>query len=361
MQATESYIITNKESNAYSYLIDYLNEKKHSSIILLCDTNTKKYCLHILLNELKDLSYPIIIIEIPEGEINKSIESSQYIWKTLLENNCDRKALMINLGGGMITDIGGFISSIYKRGISFVNIPTTLLAMVDAGIGGKTGIDFNSVKNVLGSFNLPELTIIDTYYLNTLDNREMFNGYAEMLKHGLIADKNHWNDMSNVNPLNINYKNIEHSISIKRKIVETDLKEVNIRKTLNFGHTIGHGIESFFIDHEPSKYIKHGEAVAIGILLESYLSEQIGLLNKKLFLEIEEIIISKFGVVKLEESTYRPILRYLKNDKKNVKGNILFILLKDLGIAVYDIPVNEELIVKSLEYYTSLSTGSHHN
>ena len=286
MQAIRSNFITNKELKAYAFLKSKIINSNYSSINILCDTNTKKLCLSTLLDELKDLNYQFNIIEIPHGEINKSIESSQYIWKSLLENNCDRKALLINLGGGMITDIGGYVASVYKRGISFINIPTTLLAMVDAGIGGKTGINFNNVKNVLGSFSLPETTIIDTSYISTLDKREILNGYAEMLKHGLIAYKNHWAEMVICNPITIGYDEIEHSIAIKSEIVSTDFKESNIRKTLNFGHTIGHGIESYFIDYEPAKSLKHGESVAFGILLESFLSVQLGYLQEQKFKEI---------------------------------------------------------------------------
>jgi len=347
-------IVYNQDLNAYNLLTEFINKNSYSSIVILCDTNTKKYCLNILLDEI-DINPDIInVIKINDGEQVKTIETSKYIWDKLLEIGCDRKSLMINLGGGVVSDIGGFVASVFKRGICFINIPTTLLSMVDAGIGGKTGVDFNGIKNVIGTIKLPEMTILDIRYLETLNEREIINGFAEMLKHALIKDKNHWDDLFNCDPLNLNYSQIIHSINIKQKIVEEDINEQGIRKILNFGHSIGHAIEAFFLKGNKKSIIKHGEAVAAGMIIESYISMQLGLLDSNDFKAIKDTIIKIYGIIKIKSSVFHNILEFLINDKKNRSNRFYFVLLNGIGNATFDVEVENPLVSDALEYYSNL-------
>lgn len=348
-------IVYNQDLNAYNLLTDFINTNKYSSIIILCDTNTKKYCLNNLYDEININTDIINVIEIKDGEQVKTIETSKYIWDKLLEMGCDRKSLLINLGGGVVSDIGGFVASVFKRGISFINVPTTLLSMVDAGIGGKTGVDFNGIKNVIGTIKLPEMTIIDIRYLETLNERETINGFAEMLKHALICDKNHWNDLINCNPLNLNYDQIIQSVTIKQKIFKEDINEQGIRKILNFGHSIGHTIEAFFLKGNKNSIIKHGEAVAAGMIMESYISMQLGLLNSNDFEEIKDNIIKIYGIIEIKSSVFHNVLEFLINDKKNRNNTFYFVLLNGIGNATFDVEVGKPLVLDALEYYSKLN------
>jgi len=348
-------IIYNQKLNAYNFLTDFINTNKYSSIVILCDTNTKKYCLNNLYDEININPDIINVIEINDGEQVKTIETSKYIWDKLLEIGCDRKSLLINLGGGVVSDIGGFVASVFKRGISFINIPTTLLSMVDAGIGGKTGVDFGGVKNIIGTITLPKMTIIDIRYLETLNERETVNGYAEILKHALIKDKNHWEDLLNCDPFNLNYSQIIHSINIKQKIVEEDINEQGIRKILNFGHSIGHAIEAFFLKGNKNSIIKHGEAVAAGMIMESYISMQLGLLNSNDFEEIKDNIIKIYGLIEIKSSTFHNILEFLINDKKNRNNIFYFVLLDGIGNATFNVEVKNPLVLDALGYYSKLN------
>ena len=239
---------------------------------LLVDENSFTHCVSEFIVQ-TDLTNDIEIIEIESGEENKTLEICQYIWQTFLDFNADRKTLLINLGGGVITDLGGFIASTYKRGIDFINVPTTLLAQIDASVGGKVGIDFNNFKNIIGVFNEPKLVVIYPYFLKTLNKRQMLSGYVEALKHGLIADKLYWKILQTglLSDANNWEKLIESSIEIKNNIVKNDFEENGERKKLNFGHTIGHAIESHSLKHDKFPLL-HGEAIAIGIICEAYLS-----------------------------------------------------------------------------------------
>ena len=347
-------IVYNQKLNAYNFLTDFINTNKYSSIVILCDTNTKKYCLNNLYDEININPDIINVIEIGDGEQVKTIETSKYIWDKLLEMGCDRKSLLINLGGGVVSDIGGFVASVFKRGISFINIPTTLLSMVDAGIGGKTGVDFNGIKNVIGTIKLPEMIIIDIRYLETLNEREIINGFAEMLKHALVCDKNHWRDLINCNPLHLKYTQIIKSIRIKQKIVEEDINEQGIRKILNFGHSIGHAIEASFLKGNKNSIIKHGEAVAAGMIMESYMSMQLGLLDNNDFNAIKDTIIKIYGIIKIKSSAFYNILEFLINDKKNRNNRFYFVLLNGIGNATFDVEVENPLVLDALEYYSNL-------
>ena len=284
-------------------------------------------------------------IVIRQGEQHKNLQTVQRIWKTLMKNHADRNALLVNLGGGVITDLGGFAASTYKRGIKFINIPTTLLAMVDAAIGGKTGVDFGGGKNQIGTFAEAEEVIFDPVFLETLPERELLSGMAEMLKYGFIADDN---------LLNVNLENYQQFITrageIKREIVAQDPTEKGLRKILNFGHTLGHAIESHYLTTDSP--LLHGEAVALGMLGALWLSvRQLGL-DKSVLQNFEKqlpMLLSE-AEISLSETDIDPILGYLAHDKKNKGENQQFVLLEAIGKIVWDVEVESELVKASLHY-----------
>ena len=312
------------ESDNYSIWIGQdslskLNVSKYSKIGILVDENTKEFCLP-LLSEIKKS----IIIEIKSGEENKNIDTCNLIWEALSKNSFDRNSLLINLGGGVIGDMGGFCASTYKRGIDFIQIPTSLLAMVDASVGGKLGIDFNGLKNQVGLFSNPKLVIINPKFLETLPENELRSGFAEVVKHALIIDKNLWERLKNSTLLELDWEEIiETSVQIKNKIVISDPKEKGERKKLNFGHTFGHAIESYYL--QKGTPILHGEAIFMGIILESELSS-LSVSEKN---DIKNYILSNFSL------PYTPsksdLLNFLRNDKKNFEEKINFSLLEGIG------------------------------
>jgi 3-dehydroquinate synthase len=264
----------------------------------------------------------------------------------------DRKSLMITLGGGVITDMGGFVASTYKRGIDFVNIPTTLLSMVDASVGGKTGVDLGVLKNQIGLFVNPEMVIVDADYLDTLNDREMRSGMAEVIKYGLTYDINLLDQIKYFNHLN-NNKLLHRSIEIKNEVVLEDPREAGLRKILNFGHTLGHAIESFYLESEDKESLKHGEAIAIGMVCESYISSKLLALSEEKVQQVKEIVNSTYDHVKLDPNDYTSIMELLKHDKKNVNGNVNFVLLNDFEDHKLDCIVPEKLIIESLNFYNS--------
>ena len=291
----------------------------YSKVAILVDENTKRDCL-AKLPQLENS----IIIEVSSGEINKSISSCNYIWEQLSEHNFDRDSLLINLGGGVIGDMGGFCASTYKRGIDFIQIPTTLLAMVDASVGGKLGVDFNGLKNHVGLFANPKAVLINPEFLQTLAENQLKSGFAEVVKHALILDKNLWEEIISVPFNEMNWeKIIETSINIKNKIVLSDPYEKGERKKLNFGHTFGHAVESYYL--EKGTPILHGEAVLMGILLEL----EISVVSKEKKNEIKNYILSNFSLPFTPKKS--DLLPFLMNDKKNKVGKINFSLLTNIG------------------------------
>lgn len=338
----------------FSQLNDFLTQLKPTQLLILVDENTHEYCLPTLLGNL-ETEIPFEIIEIEAGEELKTLETATQLWEILTEFQTDRKALIINLGGGVITDMGGFIASTYKRGIPFINIPTTLLGMCDASIGGKTGIDHQFLKNIIGTFAHPEAIFVFPEFLNTLPFEELRSGFAEMLKHGLIADEKHWNDLISIKdltPENI-FPYIETSMNIKQNVVDEDFKEENIRKNLNFGHTIGHALESLFL--LKGKPIMHGEAVALGMICET----RISLLQDLISEETSDTIISNlrkfFPNIDISAFSDEEILNLMKNDKKNSHGNINFSLLTGIGNSIFNCSVPAENIINSLLYYQNIT------
>lgn len=347
-------------SESYSKINKYIEDKKPSSIFILVDTNTQEHCLSLFLKNIS-ANLQIEVIEIEPGEENKHIETCTGVWSALSELGADRKSLMINVGGGVVTDLGGFVASTFKRGIPFINVPTTLLSMVDASVGGKTGVDLGNLKNQVGVIVQAEMVVVDSKYLQTLSSREMRSGLAEILKHGLIADESYWDRMSNLSSLDLSDLDtiIEHSVNIKSEIVSQDPYERSIRKNLNFGHTLGHAIESFYLTNPEKDKLLHGEAIAIGMILESYLSSEMLNFPKEKLQDISNIIIDLFGFVDIPTEDINEIISLLKHDKKNSNGQVNFVLLKDIAIPKLDIVVSEELIIKSFDFYSSLNLTNH--
>ncbi|QOW10027.1 3-dehydroquinate synthase [Kaistella flava (ex Peng et al. 2021)] len=337
----------------FSQLNNFIKDLNPTQLLILVDENTHEHCLPTLLGNL-ETEIPFEIIEIEAGEELKTLETAAQLWEILTEFETDRKALMINLGGGVITDMGGFIASTYKRGISFTNIPTSLLGMCDASIGGKTGIDHQFLKNIIGTFAHPEQIFVFPEFLYTLPFEELRSGFAEMLKHGLITDEKHWNDLISIKeltPENI-FPFIERSMKIKQNVVEQDFTEQNIRKTLNFGHTIGHALESLFL--LKGKPIMHGEAVALGMICETRISFLQDLISEETANDIVFNIRKFYPQLNISEFSLEEIVNLMKNDKKNSAGNINFSLLTGIGSSTFNCSVSLENIKNSLLYYQNL-------
>lgn len=337
-------------SESYKKMIHFIEEHRFSKIFILVDENTLKYCLPVF-KESFNVSIPFEVITISAGEISKNLTTCSQVWNELLLYGADRNSLLINLGGGMLTDLGGFIASTYKRGIKFINIPTSLLAMVDASVGGKTGIDFGNLKNIIGVFSNPEMVLIDDDYLKTLPQREWRCGMAEVIKYGFISNIKLWNDIRDSKYLdNNNIINLIHSsVDIKIKIVLADYHENNLRKILNFGHTIGHAIESYFLGKKTN--LNHGEAIAIGMVVELYISHKMYDFPLEILEDLKQFVHQFFGKVTIEKQAIKDIISLLSYDKKNQLNQVMFVLLKAPEQAIIDCEVAQDLIVEAINYY----------
>jgi len=339
------------QEESYAALTNLIAKNDYSTIFVLVDENTFEACYPRFLDKL-NTNRDLKLIEIASGEINKNLNTCIKVWNAITDLGGDRKSLLITLGGGVITDLGGFVASCFKRGIDFVNIPTTLLSMVDASVGGKTGIDLGVLKNQIGLFANPQMVIVDDVYLNTLDEREIQSGTAEIIKYGLTYDYSLFEQIKKDKYNNIN-KLIFRSVEIKNEVVLEDPREKYLRKILNFGHTLGHAIESFYLESEDKKSLTHGEAIAIGMICESYMSSNLLNLSIEKVDEIKETILSIYNKIEIQKEDFSAILEYLKHDKKNVNGQINFVLLNDFENYKIDCIVPEKLIIQSLEYYNS--------
>lgn len=355
--------MTQIRSNTYSVFISQditvdinkflkQNKNKYSKLFILVDENSLKFCYPQLVEKIEAFEDGEII-EIDSGEESKTLEVCIQIWNALSEYGADRRSLFVNIGGGVISDMGGFIASTFKRGIDFINIPTTLLSQVDASIGGKVGVDLNHLKNEIGVFNDPSAVFVNSAFLNTLDKRQILSGFAEMIKHGLIADVNYWKKVMNADFTDLDSFDelIKTSVHIKNTIVLEDPKEQGIRKVLNFGHTIGHAIETFFLEHENKKYLLHGEAIAIGMVCEAYLSSKISMLSADELQEITEFIIGKYKAVRIDETDAHRLIELMRHDKKNEKGVISFSLLSSIGKCEINKKATSAQIIESIKYY----------
>lgn len=348
---SNTYTIYFNETS-FLYLENLLQPDVYSKIFVLVDENTNEHCLPYFLSNLPT-EIEIEIIEIEDGEENKNMYTCIDLWHTLIDLDADRKSILLNLGGGVITDIGGFVASTYKRGIDFINIPTTLLAMVDASVGGKNGVDLGNLKNQIGVINEPKSVVILSKFLETLPSNQMRSGLAEMLKHGLIYDKLYWNKLKNLNDLNTDDLDvlIKQSIEIKNEIVSQDLKENGIRKALNFGHTLGHAIESYCLESDNKKQLLHGEAIAVGMILESFISYKLDFISKESYAEIKYIITDVFEKIVFDEADIQNIMNLLIFDKKNEFGNVQYTLLNKIGESKINQIVDESLILLAFEDY----------
>ena len=332
-------------------LNSFLMENSYSKVIVIFDQNTRKYCLDKLL-EKTGIKKPVLI-ETGSGERHKNIESCSEIWKEMMDSGADRDSLCINLGGGVIGDMGGFCASTFKRGIDFIQVPTTLLSQVDSSIGGKLGIDFADVKNSIGIFKDPKAVFIDSCWLETLPVSELRSGFAEIIKHSLIDDVSQWEKLSKIKDLStVNWEEIiVPSLMVKKRIVEADPFERNIRKALNFGHTIGHAVESHAL-HSDHPFL-HGEAVAIGMVCEAYLSSKTAGLSEEALMEIRKFIFSLYDKNQLKEDSYPMLIHLMTKDKKNEGNRINFTMLPKIGAAAINQTCSHELILESLDFFNN--------
>lgn len=317
-----------------------------AQIVVLCDTNTSRYCLPILR---KQLMQSPIVITIPAGEVSKTSYQYLNVIEQLIAINIDRNAIIINLGGGVISDLGGFVASTYKRGLEYINIPTSLLAMVDASIGGKTGIDFNGIKNVIGTFCCPKEVITNVHFLETLPEKERLSGFAEMLKYGIISEETLLIDrLIEKGVKNIGIEEIEMCQKIKHGLVTQDPYDLNVRKALNFGHTFGHAFES--IAMEQNREITHGHAVAMGLLCELYLSAQIAEYPTNRFEKYYQYICCVFNHFEIAEEDIKAVIHFMLNDKKNTRQGINCVLIND-ALQIKETTVSQSQVIETLVYY----------
>ena len=332
-------------------LTQLLQSLNYDGLFLLMDNNTQNNCLPLV------QTLPKIQMakkfSIPAGDENKNLESLSKVWKFLSDNGANRKSLLINLGGGMLTDLGGFAAATFKRGIRFINIPTTLLAVVDAAVGGKTGINFNGLKNETGVFAPAEIVLIESEFFKTLDKKNFLSGYAEMIKHALLNSEEEWQKILSFNVDSVDYEALKDlmmtSVGIKEKIVEQDPTEKGIRKALNLGHTIGHAMESF--SYEINHPVLHGYAIAWGLVCELYLSFRKTGFNQDKLIKTIHFIKENYGVFSFDCNQYDRFYELMQHDKKNESSEINFTLLSDTGDIKINQTASKEEIFEALDFY----------
>ncbi|RKR84941.1 3-dehydroquinate synthase [Mucilaginibacter gracilis] len=329
----------------------FIEDGKYSRFFILTDEHTALHCLPLITDKVNPDNYDLL--EVSAGEESKTIDFCIGIWKMLIDFDADRNSLLINLGGGVVTDLGGFAASTYKRGIDFIHIPTTLLSQVDASIGGKTGIDIDNLKNIIGTFTQPKAVFIEHAFLETLPARQIKSGTAEMLKHGLIADADYWHALKNSNLEKPEAELVYQSAVIKNKVVTEDPSERGQRKILNFGHTIGHALESYSLDHDKNP-LTHGEAIAAGMICEAWLSHQKCDLPAADLDEIVSTLLAIYGKYQVKEASFVELRNIMKKDKKNQGGKINCSLLTKIGDCRIDNICTDDELCDSLRYYAQL-------
>ena len=336
----------------WSTLNTFLQKRNYSKIAVLVDDNTHQHCLPILKKNAPNFDF--LIIKIPAGEQHKNLETCQKIWQKMMELGLNRNALTINLGGGVIGDMGGFCASTFKRGMDFLQMPTTLLSQVDASIGGKLGIDFMQVKNSIGLFKNPQAVLIAPEFLQTLPFDEIRSGFGEIIKHTLIDNADQWANLQAITDLTkVDWPTyLAPSLQIKKRIVEVDPFEKGIRKALNFGHTIGHAIEGWALETE--KPLLHGEAIAIGMICEAWLSHKVVGLPMADVKKIADFIKRIYDFYPLDEAAFPEFLHLMTKDKKNENEAINFTMIQPIGEAVINQTAGEGLILESLRFYNGL-------
>lgn len=346
--------------HSLTQLASLLSDLPKGQLFVLTDSHTKVHCLPLFAESIGDFSYHLLTLE--AGEVTKNLTSVQLVWDFLFKHHATREAVLVNLGGGMITDLGGFAAATYMRGIRFVNIPTTLLAMVDASSGGKTGFDYKGVKNAIGTFTPPMATLIHLDFLRTLPAEELLSGFAEMLKHALIASKEEW-----VNLLQLLQEELPHeqlvealgstgvlqaSIAIKEKVVAQDPHETGLRKILNFGHTVGHAIESAALEHNA---LPHGYCVLWGMVAEVYLSVVKLGCPREVLQQLTQIMLQYYGRPQCNCKQREQLIQRMYQDKKNSANRTPnFTLLRAVGEPEINQYISEKDIDEALEYLFSL-------
>ncbi|HZW77115.1 MAG TPA: 3-dehydroquinate synthase [Flavobacteriaceae bacterium] len=350
MSNTKGRILYNEKG--WEALDSFFKEMKIRQVFVIVDEHTEIHCLPLFISRTsKEAVYEVI--KIPAGEKHKNISTTLYLWECLGKKGADKSSVIVNLGGGMVTDIGGFVASTYKRGIRFIHIPTTLLAMVDASIGGKTGIDLDHIKNQIGTIQLPEMTLVDTDFLFTLSGDQLLSGMAEVIKHALIKGKTEWEKIKEMKTPEIASVAalVPSSIAIKEEVVVQDPDEKGLRKVLNYGHTLGHAIEAYSLRTPGSIPLLHGDAVAIGMILESYISTELLGFPKHRLEELTSLILKLFPKQPFDDGAIASIIKLTSFDKKNVNGEVRFVLMEELGKFQTDCTVPVELIYRAFSYY----------
>ncbi|MFO7258692.1 MAG: 3-dehydroquinate synthase [Bacteroidota bacterium] len=329
-----------------SELSQFLSDAGYSRVVVLADEHTKALCYPRIEAGLP----PHDVIVIPPGEEQKNINTCVTIWDRMTALQLDRHAVAIVLGGGVLGDMGGFCAATYKRGIDFILVPTTLLSIVDASIGGKLGIDFNDFKNHIGVFQKPVLTLLHSGFLATLPESELRSGYAEVIKHTLISDRNMWDVISKRSLREQDWEElIRHSVAFKARVTEEDPREKGLRKVLNAGHTIGHALESHFLSE--ARRVLHGEAIAVGLVAEGWLAWKRNMLTEGELQSIMGHIRSVFGKIELTGDQIERISTLARQDKKNRGNKILCVLLKGIGSAVWDVEISVDDVNDALSFY----------
>lgn len=335
--------------NPGPYLNLFLQKGGYKKIAVLTDENTLKHCYSLVQPHLSEHA----VITVNSGEENKTLQTCEHIWEQMTDLAMDRYSVLIVLGGGVLGDMGGFCAATYKRGIDFILMPTTLLAMADASIGGKLGIDFQHFKNHIGLFKEPVLTLIHSAFLKTLPQHELRSGFAEVIKHALISDRTLWNELRSKSlaeqPWDVL---LRHSAEFKSSVVQQDPTEKGLRKILNAGHTIGHALESYFL--KSGNRILHGEAVAAGLVTEAFIAKNQKLISDEDVKQIVKYILNLYGKLEIQERDYATIAALCIQDKKNRGNTVLAVLPEGIGKARWDCAVSEEEIVDALAFYRTL-------
>jgi 3-dehydroquinate synthase len=328
-------------------LIEFFRDNSFSKVFVLADKNTKKFCWPFIFNAFPPGTELLVI---SPGESQKTLITCEKVWGWLTKNNADRKALLVNLGGGVIGDLGGFCASVYKRGIPFIQIPTTLLAMVDSGIGGKTGIDFQQFKNQIGTFSNPLKVFVFPDFIKTIPQMELLSGFAEIIKHALISDLSSWNLLRKKELQDQPWMElIPSSLKVKQKIVNEDPFEKGERQKLNAGHTLGHALESYFLSI--GNPIPHGYCVTAGLVMESRISVEKGLLSEQELVQIEELIFALYGQIIIDSKAIKKVIKNCFQDKKNTSGKVNLSLIGPIGNCNWGIQIMEEDLKLGLNYY----------
>lgn len=344
--------------NPMEELVSFVNENySNSKRYIIADHNTLQNCLPVIDKYLGQLKVEQQVFNIEPGEDSKSMDLAYQLWENFTDLGISRSDVILNIGGGVVSDLGGFVAATYKRGVDVINVPTSLLAMADASVGGKVGVNFHQLKNHLGYFSNPKAVFVNPEFLNTLPDREFISGYAEMIKHALIADADAWKAIKEKGAPSIDFvaKLLPGSIAIKNSFVSEDPLDKGKRKVLNFGHTIGHAIETLFMDSDTE--VLHGEAVAAGMICAAYVSYKNAGLEKSVVIEIVDLLNEVFDLEFVSWLMAENLELPLKHDKKNEGTNLRFVLIQEPGNAAFDQEVSMELALKSFEFVQSVVAG----